>query len=54
MLFNEYNEEVTKEYLLDLIDSMQNDKHNLRQIADNFHYDTKNIDGYRFTDRDFS
>lgn len=25
-----------------------------RKIHENFSYDTKNIDGYRFVDRDFS
>lgn len=53
VLFNEYNEEVTKEYLLDLIDTKQKDTDNLSN-PDNFSYNTKNIDGYRFTDRDFS
>lgn len=52
-MFNEYNEEITKEELLDLIDSKQNDPHNLSN-PDNFNYNTKNIDGYRFTDNDFS
>lgn len=53
VLFNEYNEEVTKDYLLDLIDTKQKDPDNLSN-PDNFSYNTKNIDGYRFTDRDFS
>lgn len=53
VLFNEYNEEITKDYLLDLIDKKQADEHNLSN-PDNFNYNTKNIDGYRFTDEDFS
>lgn len=52
VLFNEYNEEITKEYLLDLIDTKQKDPHNLSN-PDNFRYNTKNIDGYRFTNNDF-
>ena len=53
VLFNEYNEEITKEELLDLIDTKQKDKHNLSN-PENFAYGEKNIDGYRFVDRDFS
>ena len=53
ILFNEYNEEITKEELLNLIDRKQKDERNLSN-PENFYYDVKNIDGYRFTDRDFS
>lgn len=53
VLFNEYNEEVTKEYLLDLIDKKQKDERSLNN-SENFAYGTKNIDGYRFNDGDFS
>lgn len=52
VLFNEYNEEISKKDLLTLIDTKQQDQHNLNN-PENFSYGTKNIDGYRFTDRDF-
>ncbi len=53
VLFNEYNEEITKKELLDIIDTKQKDEHNLSN-PENFEYNVKNIDGYRFSDRDFS
>ena len=53
VLFNEYNEEITKEELLDIIDTKQKDEHNLSN-PENFEYNVKNIDGYRFSDSDFS
>lgn len=53
VLFDEYNREITKDYLLSIIDNMQRDEINLKN-QENFEYDVKNIDGYRFTDRDFS
>ncbi|MEI3507799.1 MAG: hypothetical protein V8R01_01490 [Bacilli bacterium] len=53
VLFNEYNEELTKEELLSIIDIKQADPHNINN-PDNFRYGTKNIDGYRFNDGDFS
>lgn len=53
VLFDEYNEEITKEELLDLIDTKQKDEHCLSN-SENFNYNVKNIDGYRFSNRDFS
>ena len=50
VLFNEYNEEITKEELLDLIEYQQKENKNNEE---NFAYGVKNIDGYRFSDRDF-
>lgn len=53
VLFDEYNCEVSKNELIKLIESTQNDEH-CKNNPDNFSYDVKNIDGYRFSDRDFS
>ena len=50
VLFDEYNQEVSKEELLELIDIKQKESKN---NPENFDYEVKNIDGYRFTDRDF-
>ena len=52
ILFNEYNEEISKEELLNIIDTIQKDEHSLSNPK-NFDYGTKNIDGYRFTNKDF-
>lgn len=52
VLFDEYDEKVSKDDLLKLIDSKQNDE-NCKNNTENFSY-SKNIDGYRFSDRDFS
>lgn len=52
VLFNEYEEEVTKDELLELIDKKQKDKHCLDN-PDNFK-NAKDIDGYRFTEDEFS
>ncbi len=49
VLFNEYNEEITKEQLLKLIEKKQ--KEGLEN-PHNFDY-VKNIDGYRFSNDDF-
>ena len=53
VLFNEYNEEVSKEYLLNVIESTQKNPR-CRDNPDNFKYGCKNVDGYRFDMRDFS
>ncbi len=53
VLFDEYDKEITKEELLDLIDRKQKDPHNLSN-PNNFNYNAKNIDGYRFAEGDFS
>ena len=52
VLFNEYNEKIKKEELLKIIQDHQNDKH-CQDNPDNFKYE-KNIDGYRFSDEEFS
>ena len=53
VLFNEYNERVTKEYLLAVIESGQNTPR-CKNNPDNFKYGVKNVDGYRFRSGDFS
>lgn len=53
LLFNEYNEEVSKEELINIIETKQKSKNCLNN-PDNFNYRVKNIDGYRFTNGDFS
>lgn len=52
VLFDEYGERVTKEYLLDLIESKQTN-HKCLNNPDNFGYNVKNIDGYRFANWGF-
>ena len=44
---------MNREQINNLIDSIQNDEHNLKN-PDNFNYYVKNIDGYRFTDKDLA
>ena len=53
VLFDEYNQEIKKEELLELIETKQNDE-NSRNNPDNFNEYCKNVDGYRFSDSDFS
>lgn len=53
VIFNEYDEEVSKNELLYLIESKQSDPH-CRDNPDNFKYGTMNIDGYRFREGEFS
>ena len=48
VLFNEYNEEISKEDLLNLIKEKQKENN-----SEDFEYGVKNIDGYRFSDRNF-
>ena len=52
VLFNEYGDRVTKEYLLATIENKQNDIR-CRNNPDNFSYGFKNVDGYRFSNREF-
>ena len=49
VLFDEYNRQVTKEYLLELIESKQNDIR-CKNNPYNFCHGCKNIDGYRFSE----
>lgn len=49
---DEYHRIITVKDLLNLIDTKQKDEQCLSN-PDNFKYD-KNVDGYRFNDRDFS
>ena len=52
ILLDEEEQEITTNKLLEIIDKKQNDSHNLNN-PDNF-INAKNVDGYRFTDGDFS
>ena len=49
VIMNEYNEIVELERLLNLINEKQTENH-----EDNFKYGIDDIDGYRFSDDDFS
>lgn len=53
VLFDEYNKQITKEWLLELIEYKQKDIR-CKNNPDNFSYGFKNIDGYRFSDSEFS
>ena len=48
VILNEYDEEVSVKKFLELVEEKQKEKN-----KDNF-ADCKNVNGYRFTDRDFS
>ena len=52
VILDEYDREVTFEFLIKLIDDKQNDKH-YSANPDNFKY-CKNVNGYRFSDSEFS
>ena len=51
VLMNEYDEVVPVDDFIELVQSKQNDKH-CKSNPDNFEY-CRNIDGYRFDDREF-
>lgn len=51
VIMNEYDEIVSFEDFIGLVDSKQTDEHN-RSNPDNFSY-SRNVDGYRFSDGDF-
>ena len=51
VLMDEYDREVDVEDFIELVQKKQSDK-NCRSNPDNFEY-AKNIDGYRFDDREF-
>lgn len=51
-IMNEYDEIVSFADFIDLVESKQNDEY-CQNNPENFRY-SKNIDGYRFTDSDFS
>ena len=53
VILDEYDEPVSYEEFVELVDRKQKDEKNLSN-PDNFNYGTRNIDGYRFTDGDFS
>ena len=53
VIIDEYDEIVPFEKFIDLVEWKQNDP-DCRKNPDNFSYDVKNVDGYRFTDGDFS
>ena len=52
VILDEYNRKVTLKKFIDMVQTKQKDKHNLFN-PDNFQY-SKNVNGYRFTDTDFS
>lgn len=51
VLLDEYDKEHTVDELLDLIERKQEEGKN---NPENFYYGTRNIDGYRFTEGEFS
>ena len=51
-IIDEYDHVVTFEEFFELVDRKQNDEH-CRSNPDNFRYNVKNVDGYRFDDRNF-
>lgn len=51
IIMNEYDEVVSYDDFVDLVDTKQSDEH-CQSNPDNFKY-SSNIDGYRFTDEDF-
>lgn len=53
VILDEYEREIPLEELLKLIEMKQRDER-CKNNPDNFNYNTKNVDGYRFTDSDFS
>jgi hypothetical protein len=53
VILNEYDEIISYEEFIDLVDEKQKDEKNLSN-PDNFNYYVKNIDGYRFSEGDFS
>lgn len=52
-ILNEYDEELTFDEFIKIVDDKQKDPHCLSN-PENFNFTTKNIDGYRFTEGDFS
>ena len=52
MIVDEYGREISPQEFLEYVEKSQNDKNDL-QNKDNFLY-SKNIDGYRFTENEFS
>ena len=52
VILDEYDREITFEDFFEIVDHKQKDEHNLSN-PDNFAY-CKNVNGYRFSDRDFS
>lgn len=51
-IINEYDEVISYDDFVAMVDEKQNDEHN-RSNPDNFNYHTKNVDGYRFSDEEF-
>jgi len=52
VIINEYDEIIPYDEFVAMVDSKQSDPHNISN-PDNFEY-ARNIDGYRFTDWEFS
>lgn len=53
VIIDEYDRVVSFDEFCDLVDSKQKDKDN-QANPDNFNYLTRNVDGYRFSDGEFS
>ena len=53
VIMNEYDEIVPYDELMDCIEWRQNDEH-CRSNPHNFSYDVRNVDGYRFSEGEFS
>ena len=53
VIMNEYDEIVSFDDFIDLVESKQNDEF-CTSNPDNFKYSVRNVDGYRFDDSDFS
>ena len=52
VIIDEYDRVISLDEFLEMVNWKQNDPHTSAN-PDNFAYDVKNIDGYRFSDGDF-
>ena len=52
VIIDEYDSIISYDDFIKLVDEIQADPDN-QENPDNFSYDTRNVDGYRFTDGDF-
>ena len=53
VLFDEYGEEISADDFIQIVEVKQNDEH-CKNNPENFDWGVRNIDGYRFDERDFS
>ena len=53
VIMNEYDEIVSFDDFFEMVDEKQKNEQALKN-KDNFSYHTRNVNGYRFTDEDFS